>query len=82
MVCIALEIITTLFGAVFGHPNDDTARRYFGRLVSNGDSDVTFSPADFDLYKVGTFDDNNGLISLVTPIEFICNGMEVLNREK
>lgn len=66
------------FGAVFGHATEHTAKRYFGRIVTNTDSDAAFSPADFDLYRVGSFDDQSGLVSVVSPPEFVCSGLDVL----
>lgn len=66
------------FGAVFGHANQNTAKRYFARIVTNSDTDAAFSPSDYDLYHVGDFDDQSGVVSVVEPIEFICNGLDMV----
>lgn len=66
------------FGTIFCHTNENTAKRYFGRIVCNSDTDAAFSPADFDLYHVADFDDQSGLVSVVTPVEFVCNGVDMV----
>lgn len=58
--------------------NDPSARRNFAYMVNNSGSIQNFAPADFDLFKIGTFDSVSGIISPIVPIEFICNGLGVL----
>lgn len=72
------------FGTPFAHANQNTAKRYFARLVNNSDGDIAFSPRDYDLYLIGHFDDSNGLVSVVSPSEFVCNGADLVgvNNEK
>lgn len=51
------------FGSVFAAPSDGFARRDFASAVNNpGPSAVSFSPKDFGLYRLGTFDSDTGLI--------------------
>lgn len=48
------------------------AERDFHTIVNNKDTLVAQYPEDFDLYHIGTFDDNNGKIrSLDTPEHII-----------
>lgn len=70
------------FGTVFCHANENTAKRYVARLIANSDLDIGFSPADYDLFHVGDFDDASGLVSVVTPIEYICNGIDLVGGVK
>lgn len=66
------------FGTPFCHANENTAKRYFARLVNNSDGDIGFSPGDYDLYCIGHFNDSSGLVDVVNPIEFICNGSDLV----
>lgn len=53
---------------------DQSAIRNFAQAVNNGSLQV--EPSDFDLYKVGYFDDQNGEIEHILP-EFMVNGLSV-----
>lgn len=66
------------FGTTFCHANENTAKRYVARLVQNSDLDIGFSPADYDLFHVGDFDAATGVLDVVTPIEYICNGIDLI----
>lgn len=66
------------FGAPFAHANQNTAKRYFARLVNNSTGDIGFSPVDYDLYLIARFDDESGVVSVVNPMEFICNGADLV----
>lgn len=59
----------------------EAAKRGFGVAINNGPQELGYAPSDFDLYKVGEFDSDSGEIKAVTPIEFICNGMEVFDEK-
>lgn len=51
------------FGSLFTAPSDGFAKRDFASAVNNpGPSAVSFSPRDFGLYKLGTFDSDTGLV--------------------
>lgn len=65
------------FGSPFSHTNEATAKRYFARIVNKTDGDISFAPGDYDLYHIGDFDDRTGMVTMVSPIEFVCSGMEV-----
>lgn len=52
----------------FSH-NDLTAQRSLKMAVSSEGSAIATAPEDFDLYKIGIFDDESGLIdSHPTPV--------------
>lgn len=70
-----------LFGDVFQSPDDPTAVRYFGMVINNtraGNNMMNYAPQDFDLFKVGTFDSENGQIEPIWPIEFVVNGSSLV----
>lgn len=66
------------FGTVFCHASDNTAKRYVARLIANTDTDLAFSPSDYDLYLVAHFDDATGMVDVVTPIQYVCNGLDLI----
>lgn len=64
--------------------NDQSAIRNFGYLLTHNDM-IMYAPQDYDLYFVGTFDSDSGVMEPVTPIQFIASGASVfggLNNEK
>lgn len=68
----------SIFGSPFCHNNQNTAKRYFARLINNSNGDISFSPGDYDLYRIGRFDEQSGMVYVVSPIEFICNGADLI----
>lgn len=54
--------------------SDEDAKRNFAMMVNNPSGVMGFSPKDFDLYFVGTFDTEKGVLTPVTPIEFVVSG--------
>ena len=51
------------FGSVFTAPSDGFAKRDFASAVNNpGPSAIAYSPKDFALYKLGTFDTEKGVV--------------------
>lgn len=67
------------FGAVNVVQNTEIAKRQFGFAIN--DSGIPgYAPADFELYKVGFFDDKTGVVEPVTPIELICTGLEMISK--
>lgn len=59
--------------------NDNSARRNFAYSINNNDQ-MAFSPKDYDLYKMGTFDQESGKIEVIEPL-LICHGSEVFGVE-
>lgn len=56
--------------------NDSAATRNFklGLATVSPESVMGFAPEDFDLYRIGTFDTEKGVISPLTVPEPIANG--------
>lgn len=57
--------------------NDMTARRWFAFEINNRDGVMNFSPKDFDLYKIGEFEQETGQIFSCLP-ELVVSGVNVL----
>lgn len=68
------------FGPIWMDQNDEVAQRGFAFMINNREGIFNFAPADFDLFKIGTFDSETGQIESVWPIQFICNGLNVVDR--
>lgn len=63
--------------------NDQTAIRNFTYAVNAGNNNMSFSPGDYDLYKVGFFDSERGiLIQNESGVnEFIISGTNVFGKK-
>lgn len=57
--------------------NEQVAVRGFAQAVNNNES-FRFAPGDYDLFKVGEFDQDSGRIDVSDPIEFIVNGSSLV----
>lgn len=51
------------FSQPFSAHNDYAARRVFERAVADPESIMSIKPSDFALFRIGSFDDDSGLIS-------------------
>lgn len=60
--------------------NELSAKRDFSQGI-NKNPGMNFAPSDYDFYLIGEFDSDSGVITPKTPIEFICNGENVLNEK-
>lgn len=60
--------------------NKAVALRQFSDLVSDGRTLVGLHFSDFDLWKVGEFDDLTGVVSSSVP-EHLANGSDVKSKE-
>lgn len=60
--------------------NDAVAKRGFAMMINSSDlkSITGFAPGDFDLYNIGTFDSDSGIVEAIIPCLFVCNGRSVL----
>lgn len=47
--------------------SEQTAIRGFSYAMNHGDGIMSFSPKDFDLYKIADFDTETGKIEPITP---------------
>lgn len=53
---------------------DDSALRNFEYACKNNNI-MNFAPQDFELYKIGSYDTDSGILSPIEPTEFIANGI-------
>lgn len=60
------------FMSVTADVNDAAARRNFEHAASNSQSLFFTHPQDYDLYKVGVYDTESGVIDPIVPPEFVC----------
>lgn len=70
----------TQFGQIWCDSSDEAAKRGFAMMINNGDGIMGFAPSDFDLFKIGEFDSEDGQITSVWPIEFMMNGNAAIER--
>lgn len=71
----AVKDTKTVFWKPFVHHNDLSAQREFANLVNSKNELVASNVEDFELWKLGTYDDVTG--SIVSQPVFICNGISV-----
>lgn len=60
--------------------NDASILRGFGFQINNRNGIKSYSPADYDLFKVGYFDTESGQLESIVP-EFLTNGVNVFNED-
>ena len=67
------------FGPIVLESNERTAIRGFSMAINNGNGMMGFSPKDYDLYLVGKFDIEKGVIESESVPKLIVNGLTVFN---
>lgn len=70
----------TSFGQIWYDHNDEAAKRGFAMMMNTPSGIMGFAPADFDLFRIGTFDSDNGQLVPDWPIVYLCNGNAVIER--
>lgn len=68
------------YGPVFPEQNDNTAKRLFGTQMNAANSIQSFSPADFQLFKLGEYDTESGIITPCEPI-LLLDGYNVVKEK-
>lgn len=58
--------------------SDQSAIRNFSRAVNGEGNLMDFAPDDFDLYQIGTYDDQSGRLEPFETIQFIINGASLV----
>lgn len=56
------------YGRPFCSPNDDVAERSFQHIVNSPDHAIHQSPADYTLFRVGSFNDDDASIEASVPV--------------
>lgn len=79
MKLLAFSIVDAALSAYrtpFFCPTKGQASRYFGDLVTDGQTEIAKHPTDYSLWEVGSFDDATGrLESGSTPV-LVCRGSD------
>ena len=61
--------------------SDSSAVRGFSFAINGNDGLMNYSPADFDLFRVGEFDTETGTFFPVVPVN-VCSGVSVFGEKK
>lgn len=72
------DIKAGAFGAPMALPTRALAVRVFGELVEDGRSPYAKYPADFQLYEIGDYDPNSGIITPVDVPSFLVTAFELV----
>lgn len=78
MEIFAIKDKKVAFMSLFTQANEEIAKRNFKNTVNN--TEMKLDPADFELWKLGTYDDLTG--SIEPESEFIISAAEVIRTEK
>lgn len=65
------DVKALTFSPPFFTSNDNVAKRMVMDLVSDTNNNVGRHPADFKLYKIGTFDEGNGVLTPASIAEHV-----------
>lgn len=75
-VC-AIRDSKTCFYPPMIHENESAAIRNFAMLVNNSTGAENYAPGDFDMFVVGHFDNEKGILTPENPIRQLVSGLEV-----
>lgn len=70
----AIRDIKTSFFPPQVHQTREDAIRGFAMMVNNPEGVIGFSPKDFDMFEVASFDTEKGELVPISPIEFVVTG--------
>lgn len=71
----------TAFGFPFTETNDGTAKRGFTMAINSGEGVMSFAYGDYELYRIGEFDTDKGVIFALDIPVLVCSGDSVFNGE-
>lgn len=77
-----LDTAVQAFQHIFCFENDAVAKRAFLVLANDETSQVNRWPESYSLWRVGSFDQNSGMIEPVWPNERICSALELLDAQQ
>lgn len=70
------------FGPVMVENNEQTAVRGFSFAVNNASGMMGFAPKDYDLYYLGEFDTDSGLVLPAPVPSLVVNGTTVFGEKE
>lgn len=73
----SIRDIHTGFMSPMVDQNDNSAARNFAHAIIASDGVMHTHPSDFDLFKIGSFDSENGQLDLLWPVVHIMSGGDV-----
>ena len=76
IVCSVLDVKANAFATPFFVPNRSMAVRSFGDAVLDTNSMLAKHPEDYNLYQLGTYDDNSGKLESLPAPEFLAMALE------
>lgn len=79
-IIVSIQDVKTCFMGITLDFNDDSARRSF-QALQKGASDIGKYPADFRLWKIGSFDMSSGKIEVLDTPVLLCDGSEFIRKE-
>ena len=76
IVCSVLDVKANAFATPFFVPNRGMAVRFFGDAVLDPNSGLSKHPEDYNLYQLGTYDDNSGKLESLSTPEFLAKALD------
>ena len=70
-----LDTVSEEYSTPFYSKNDDTAKRDFYNVIDNPETLYGSTPKDFKLYRVGSWDNETGLINALESVQFIAEAI-------
>lgn len=71
-----------LFGSPFYSVRKESAMRDFLRAAESPESEIHHTPADYDLYCLGQYEDENATFVIYPKHEFITNAYVLLRQQE
>ena len=81
IVCSVLDVKAAVYSRPMFYLNSNVAVRSFGDAVSDKSTGIASHPEDFHLYKVGEFDDVEGVFVNFKRPEYLAKAVDFLNPE-
>ena len=75
------DVVAKIYGMPFVFVHEGEALRWLSDMVADDRSSLNHHPADYKLYRLGTFDDVSGKFSACEP-EFLCNAIDFVPKSK
>lgn len=75
LICAVRDIAADVYSNPFVALNRNTAMRDFSHACRDENSQLFKNPEDFQLYVLGSFEDDTGVIVGVAP-ELVCNATQ------
>ena len=76
--CYAIyDSATNAYMSPFFLQTDQQALRAFGDLSVKADSEIANHPEDYSLFRIGSYDDNEGKLEACEPVKHLANAHEM-----